>query len=51
MTMSESTFRIGCSGHQQIGDESTVQFVSGQLRELLITYQRQARDRSQDLLA
>src|SRR6266566_4706194 len=51
MTMSESTFRIGCSGHQQIGDEATVQYVSEQLRELLITYQRQARDRSQDLLA
>jgi len=49
--MSESTFRIGCSGHQQIGDEATVQYVSEQLRELLITYQRQARDRSQDLLA
>jgi len=49
--MSESTFRIGCSGHQQIGDESTVQFVSGQLRELLTIYQQQAQDRGQDILA
>src|SRR6266567_3574024 len=51
MTMSKSTFRIGCSGHQQIGDESTVQFVSGQLRELLTIYQQQAQDRGQDILA
>jgi 8-oxo-dGTP pyrophosphatase MutT (NUDIX family) len=51
MTMSESTFRIGCSGHQQIGDEATIQYVSEQLRELLTTYCQQAQDRGQDILA
>jgi len=49
--MSESSFRVGCSGHQQIGDETTVQYASKQLRELLITYRQQARDRGQDILA
>jgi len=49
--MNESTFRIGISGHQQIGDETTVQYVSEQLRELLITYRRQAQDHGQITLA
>ena len=49
--MSESIFRIGCSGHQQIGDEATVQYVSEQLRELLITYRQLAQDRGQDIQA
>ena len=40
--MNETTFRIGFSGHQQLGDETTLKFVSQQLRELLITYQQQA---------
>ncbi len=47
--MSESTFRIGFSGHQQLGDESTQEYVAFQLRELLITYQQQACQRGQAL--
>src|SRR5215472_4216385 len=51
MTTSESIFRIGCSGHQQIGDEATLQYVSEQLRKLFTTYRQQAQDRDQDILA
>ena len=40
--MSKATFRIGLSGHQQLGDEATVQFVSQQLRDLLATYRQMA---------
>ena len=36
--MSKATLRIGVSGHQQIGDEATIEFVSQQLRELLVLY-------------
>ena len=49
--MSKATFRIGLSGHQQIGDESTVQFVSQQLRDLLATYRQMARDKGQEMVA
>src|SRR5215469_16951174 len=49
--MSDSVLRIGCSGHQQIGDETTIKFVSEQLRELLIASQQQAQDRGQGILA
>src|SRR6266853_3399000 len=38
------TLRIGFSGHQQIGDESTIAFVAQSLRELLTMYQQQARE-------
>src|SRR2546425_1237105 len=49
--MSKATFRIGLSGHQQLGDESTVQFVSQQLRDLLATYRQMARDKGQEIVA
>ena len=49
--MNTSAFRIGVSGHQQLGDEATIHFVSQQLRELLTTYREQARERDQELLA
>ena len=49
--MSKAIFRIGLSGHQQIGDESTVQFVSQQLRDLLATYRQIAREKSQEIVA
>src|SRR6266566_8616996 len=49
--MSKATFRIGLSGHQQLGDEATVQFVSQQLRDLLATYRQMAHDKGQDIVA
>src|SRR5438067_227567 len=49
--MSESVLRIGASGHQQIGNENTIAFVSQQLRELLVVYQKQACEQGQTLLA
>jgi 8-oxo-dGTP pyrophosphatase MutT (NUDIX family) len=49
--MSKVTFRIGLSGHQQIGDEATVQFVSQQLHDLLATYRQIARDKGQEIVA
>src|SRR5260221_12709654 len=49
--MNKGTFRIGISGHQQLGDETTVQFVSQQLRELLITYREQAYQQGKDIVA
>jgi ADP-ribose pyrophosphatase YjhB (NUDIX family) len=49
--MDGSTLRIGASGHQQIGDEVTIEFVSRQLRELLTTFQRQAHERGQKIIA
>src|SRR5260221_704966 len=48
--MNKSVFRIGFSGHQQLGDEATMAFVSQSLRELLTTYREQARQRNQELL-
>src|SRR5256884_8355971 len=49
--MSKVIFRIGLSGHQQLGDEATVQFVSQQLRDLLATYRQMARDKGQEIVA
>lgn len=49
--MEGSTLHIGASGHQQIGDEATIVFVSRQLRELLTTFQRQAHERGQKIIA
>ena len=49
--MSQATLHIGVSGHQQIGDEATIEFVSQQLRELLATFQCQAQERGQNMLA
>src|SRR5579872_4956311 len=49
--MDKATLRIGVSGHQQIGDETTIEFVSQQLRELLTTFRCQAQEREHDILA
>jgi hypothetical protein len=49
--MDASTLRIGASGHQQIGDELTIEVVSQQLRELLSTFQRQAHEQGQKIIA
>jgi len=49
--MDVSTLRIGVSGHQQIGDEVTIEFVSQQLRELLQKFQHQACERGQSIVA
>jgi hypothetical protein len=49
--MEGSTLRIGASGHQQIGDAATIEFVSQQLRELLTTFQRQAHGQGQKIIA
>jgi 8-oxo-dGTP pyrophosphatase MutT (NUDIX family) len=48
--MHQSVFRVGFSGHQQLGNEATIAFVSQGLRELLTTYQEQTRQRNQELL-
>ena len=48
--MSKATLRIGVSGHQQIGDEATIEFVSQQLRELLATFQCQVQECGQNIL-
>src|SRR5438270_1459079 len=49
--MDVSTLHIGASGHQQIGDEATIEFVSQQLRELLSMFQHQAHERGQKIVA
>src|SRR6266700_3556074 len=49
--MSKATFRIGLSGHQQLGDEATVQFVSQHLRDLLAAYRELACDKGQEIVA
>jgi hypothetical protein len=49
--MDGSTLHIGASGHQQIGGEATIEFVSRQLRELLTTFQRQAHEQGQKIIA
>ncbi len=48
--MNESVFRIGFSGHQQLGNEATITFVSRSLRELLTTYREQTRQGGQEML-
>jgi 8-oxo-dGTP pyrophosphatase MutT (NUDIX family) len=48
--MDNSVLRIGFSGHQQLGDETTQQFVAQQLRELLIKYQQWAHEHRQKML-
>src|SRR6266487_127714 len=42
VTMSTSMLCIGVSGHQHLGDETTIQFVSQQSRTLLLNYREQA---------
>ncbi len=49
--MKGSTLRIGASGHQQIGNEATIEFVSQQLHELLSTFQHQAHEHGQKIVA
>lgn len=49
--MHRSFFYVGVSGHQQLGDELTIQFVSQQLRELLLTCQQAACEREQEIVA
>lgn len=49
--MSKATFRIGLSGHQQLGDEATIGFVSQQLHDLLATYRQKASDKGQEIVA
>jgi len=48
--MSESVFRIGFSGHQQLGDETTVEFVSQSLRKLLTTYREYTQQHNKEML-
>lgn len=48
--MSTSTLCIGVSGHQHLGDETTIQFVSQRLRELLLHYREQAAQQNQEML-
>src|SRR5579885_1233260 len=48
--MDNSVLRIGFSGHQQLGDEATQQFVAQQLRELLTKYQQWAHEHGQKIL-
>ncbi len=43
--------RIGVSGHQHIGDEATIEFVSQQLHELLSKFQQLHRKHGQDVIA
>jgi hypothetical protein len=49
--MSKATFHLGISGHQQLGDESTIQFVSRQFHDLLTTYLQAACDKGQQIVA
>jgi len=48
--MNKSLFRIGFSGHQQLGNEATIAFVSQSLRELLTKYREQAQTCNQEML-
>jgi hypothetical protein len=49
--MDGSTLRIGVSGHQHIGDEATIGFVSQQIRELLTKFQHHAHKHGQKIIA
>ncbi len=42
--MEKPQLRIGVSGHQQLGDRSTLDFVREQFRTLLLSYQQQGFD-------
>jgi 8-oxo-dGTP pyrophosphatase MutT (NUDIX family) len=48
--MGELEFRIGVSGHQRLGDETTLDFVSQQFKQLLIEYREQARQWGKDIV-
>lgn len=47
--MDKSVLRIGFSGHQQLGDETTQQFIAQQLQKLLAKYQQQACEHGQKI--
>src|SRR5579859_2679938 len=49
--MDETVLRIGVSGHQQIGDETTIEFVLQQMHELLSKFQRLRREHDQNIIA
>src|SRR5579859_679663 len=48
--MDGSTLHIGVSGHQQIGDEATIEFVSQQIHELLSKFQHLRREHGQRIV-
>jgi len=48
--MSKPVFRLGMSGHQQLDDEATVTFVTEQVRELLMRYQKDTCQQGQALI-
>ncbi len=48
--MDGSILRIGVSGHQQIGDEATIEFVSQQVHELLSKFQHLRREHGQHVV-
>jgi 8-oxo-dGTP pyrophosphatase MutT (NUDIX family) len=48
--MDGSVLRIGVSGHQQLGDEATIEFVSQQLHELLSKFQLLRREHGQHVV-
>jgi hypothetical protein len=49
--MDGSTLRIGVSGHQRIGDEATIEFVSQQIHELFTKFQQHAHKQGQKIIA
>ena len=49
--MDGSTLHIGVSGHQQIGDEAAIEFVSQQLHELLSKFQHLRGEHGQNIVA
>ena len=49
--MDRSMLRIGVSGHQQIGDEATIEFVSQQLHGLLSNFSVQRHEHGQNIIA
>lgn len=48
--MDDTVFRVGFSGHQQLGDEATIAFVSESIHKLLAEYLEQAHQRKQKML-
>lgn len=48
--MGDAMFRVGVSGHQQFGDEATVQFVAQQFEKLLLGYREQASQVGKELV-
>jgi 8-oxo-dGTP pyrophosphatase MutT (NUDIX family) len=48
--MSQALFHIGVSGHQQLGDEKTIHFVTEQFASLLKSFHEQARQNGQEVI-